>query len=115
MRRGYSKNQVMDMEFPMRDYDFPQGTGEFTGTLVMKKWGDRNSLICYFDTDDDEQFKLCVWYKYDAARAYRPKNSEMDITRVEIGARMKVSYEPTKSGKTAWLDATLMQSGEEEK
>ena len=49
IRRGYSKNQVREMEFPVKDYQFPEGAGSFTGELVMKKWGKRGALNGLWD------------------------------------------------------------------
>ena len=109
VRRGFSKNQVIDMDFPIREYDFPDGAGNFTGTLVMKKWNSNRALICYFDTNDGRKLKLCVWYKYSADKAYRPQKSELDISYVELDSRLLVEYETMKSGKTRWVDAKLLE------
>lgn len=109
VRRGYSKGQVRDMGFPMSDYDFPQGEGSFTGTLVMKRWNKQNGLICYFNTTDGYKYKLCVWFSHDAKRAYRPAKSEVDISYVEIGSVVKVTYGLTRNGKSKWLEAEVLE------
>ena len=109
VRRGYSERQVSGMGFPAKDYAFPTGEGSFTGTLVMKKWNGKNALICYFDADDGAKYKLCVWFSYDVNRTYRPTNSTVDISYVDIGSTIKVAYGQTKNGKSKWLDAEVLR------
>ena len=55
------------MKFPVKDYQFPEGVGSFTGALVMKKWGKRGALICYFDTEDEKRYKICAWFNHKDA------------------------------------------------
>ena len=109
IRRGYSKNQVREMGFPIGDYKFPVGSGVFVGELVMKKWGKQNSLICYFDTEDGSAYKLCVWFNPNEAHSYRPRQSNLDISRVEIGTILRVTFAETASGKTSWLNAEYVE------
>lgn len=105
MVRGYSKKQIDMLKFPIAQYEFPTGDGEFTGKLVMKKWSDKRGLICYFDTYDGQMYKICVWFKSQASKSYRPKKSDMDISMVEIGTELKVTFETNKNSKTVWLNA----------
>ena len=86
IRRGYSKNQVREMKFPVKDYQFPEGVGSFTGALVMKKWGKRGALICYFDTEDEKRYKICAWFNHKDVRSYRPLHSDVDVSLIEIGS-----------------------------
>ncbi|MBE6971760.1 MAG: hypothetical protein E7446_06535 [Ruminococcaceae bacterium] len=109
VRRGYSKRQVIEMGFPMADYDFPHGEGSFTGTLVMKRWNKQNGLICYFDTDDGYKYKLCVWFKHDEKRAYRPSKSDIDISYIEIGTRLTATYGLTRNGKSKWINVKVLE------
>jgi len=101
--RGYNKKQVMEMEFPTTEYSFPESIGSFTGTLVMKKWTDKPALLCYFDTTDGEKLKLQVYWHSDNDRSYRPKNSDVDISEIQIGTALRVGYEKSKKGYTTWL------------
>lgn len=109
IRRGYSKNQVIEMGFPAGNYSFPTGSGEFVGKLVMKKRGKQNSLICYFDTEDGSTYKLCVWFNPNEAHSYRPRQCDLDISRVEIGTILRVTYDETARGKTRWLKAESLE------
>lgn len=109
IRRGYSKNQVREMEFPVKDYQFPEGAGSFTGELVMKKWGKRGALICYFDTEDEKRYKICAWFSHKDERSYRPLHSDVDVSLIEIGAVLQVEYDETASGKTRWVDVEVLE------
>lgn len=97
------------MEFRCQDYQFPKGVGSFVGELVMKKWGKQRSLICYFDTKDGNAYKLCVWFSYEDERTYRPRQSDLDISMVEIGSILRVEYDESKSGKARWLKAEILE------
>lgn len=109
-KRGYSIKEVDEMGFPIWDYDFPAGRGEFTGTLVLKRWNEHLALICYFDTDQGEKLKLCIWFKYDNERTYRPRNSDLDVSEIPLGSRVQVTFEPSGTGKsTVWLSASVME------
>ena len=108
MKRAYTRKQLFEMNFPVSDYDFPHGNGTFDGVLVMKKWGDRNVLICYFDTDQGEKLKLCAWFKRDSKKDYRPKHSDLDMSKVEIGTDLRVNYSTRNSGKTLWESAEII-------
>ena len=104
---NYSQNQADDIGFPYFDYEFPNGGGTFTGTLVFKKWSKKasTSLICYFDTDDGEKLKMCVWFSYDDERTYRPKQSDVDMKKAELNTKWQISHSISRSGKTIWLTA----------
>ena len=57
-KRGYVPSDLEEMGFDVNQYPLPSEPGETTATLVMRKWGKRCNLICYFDTDDGQKFKL---------------------------------------------------------
>lgn len=109
--RGYSRREVYEMDFPQNDYDFPPQEGEFTGLLVMKRWLDQNGLLCYFDCECGNKYKICVWYKGKEEKDYRPKNSDIDVSRIDIGTIMRVEHSITKSGKTRWDNIELLERG----
>lgn len=107
-KRAFSKNQIIDMGFPVKEYDFPPGSGSFIGTLVMKKWSNGIGLICYFNVDGGKKYKLMVWFSRKDDRSYRPALSDLDVSYVPIGSRMKVEYEKMTTGKTKWLSAEII-------
>ena len=109
MPRGYSKKEIVEMGFPSAEYKFPDDPGEKICTLTMKQWGKQDVLICYFDTENGEKLKLCVWFSRNDIRSYRPRNSDLDISYVELGSRMRVVYDLTASGKSRFLDAELLE------
>lgn len=117
MKIGYTQEQINELEFPVYDYEFPKGSGEFQGTMVMKKWSEKKCLICYFDTTDGEELKICVWYSENEARSYRPKQSDVDISELPLGCELKVGYAPTSTKKTRWDTVEVLSmpdEGEEE-
>jgi hypothetical protein len=102
----YPFKGVDKMGFPVQDYDFPAGRGEFTGTLVHKRWVPNRGLLCYFDIGHGEKYKLGVWYRHfsDPKQAYHPKYSDIDISGLTLGSRMRVTYGPSSTGETTiWL------------
>jgi hypothetical protein len=110
-KRDYSIKEVDEMGFPVWDYDFPAGRGEFAGTLVHKRWVPNRGLVCYFDTDHAEKYKIGVWYRqyYDPKQDH-PKNSDLDISELTLGSRMRVTFEPSKTGKTTvWLNVSDLE------
>ena len=102
--KGYSKKQVEELGFPRNEYQFPEYTGTFKGLLVMKEWGKRN-LICYFDTENHERYKLCVWFDYNDSKSYKPRKSDIDFTTAELNTVWMVAFAISKSGTTAWMTA----------
>lgn len=110
IRRGYSEGQMRDMSFSGGDYHFPTGGGEFIGILAMKKWTGENALVCYFDAEDGSKYKLCVWFSYNTNRTYRPAESDLDISHVEIGSKLRVVYGPNSKGNAKWLDAEVLRA-----
>ncbi len=107
MNRAYSRNQLEEVGFDYRRYSFPKAPGRGTGTLVMKEWGKAKCLICYFDMDTGEKLALSVWWDSNPQRSYRPKQSDIDMSMVEIGTRMNICYELSSSGKSRFLEAKI--------
>lgn len=108
MKRAYTKKQLLELGFPAAEYHFPKESGEFTGTLIMKKWSDSSGLICYFETEYGEKVKLCVWFRTDPERTYRPAKSDLDLSMVELGAEICAKYTVTQKGKTRWEQAEIV-------
>ena len=83
MKKAYSWREITEMGFQVTDYEFPTEPGIVNATLVMKRWGN-NNLVCYFEGDEGEKFKLCAWWSQYENRAYRPRDSDIDFTEVEL-------------------------------
>ena len=82
---------------PLSFYQFPPGEGCFIGTLAYKAWHHKRSccLVCYFDTDSGERFKLMAWHNY----GYQPKKSGVNFADdVMNGTRWKCVYDRAKGG-----------------
>lgn len=91
---------------PLREYQFPIGDGYFIGTLVFKRWNHCGGLNCFFDGADGLKYKLCVWNDY----AYCPDNSDIDISTLPLGTTLKAKFRETRTGKTRWMEAELMDA-----
>ena len=100
---------VYELDFPFNEYHFPVGDGCFVGTLVMKRWNGRNGLNCFFDGANGTPYKLCVWNSYEDGRAYRPDYSDLDISTMALGTTLRVKFRATRSGKTKWLEAEILE------
>ena len=94
---------------PYEAYHFPVGDGCFVGTLVMKKWNRCDVLNCFFDGEDGRRYKLCVWNEYETGRAYCPVYTDIDISKLPLGTVLKAKYRETRSGKTKWLEAEILE------
>lgn len=94
--------------YSLREYRFPTGEGSFVGTLVHKRWNGRNGINCYFDSDDALPIKICAWVNYERGTGCRPKHSNLDVTTLELGTVLRVTYRTTKSGKTSWLCGEIL-------
>ncbi len=107
MKRAYTRREIYEMGFPQKEYDFPEKEegDTFIGTLIMKKWTDRNGLLCYFDCDNGEKYKIYIWPRND----YKPRDSELDISYVELGTKLKVDYIMSKKGRTNWVNAEIVE------
>lgn len=47
--RAYSKDQFWNSDFDTTGYIFNESEGEFSGTLVCKKWGQKHNVIAYVE------------------------------------------------------------------
>ena len=106
--RAFTNNQIKEMGFPDRDYSYPDAPGKAMATLVMKRWGRQNVLVCYFDADDGRKLMLSVWFNDKPTRCYRPKDGKLDMSYVEIGSRMYIEYDLNPAGHARFLKAELI-------
>ena len=112
MRRAYTWRQITEMGFEVTDYDFPTEPGIVNAALVMKRWGN-NNLVCYFEGDDGEKIKLCAWWSQYENRSYRPRDSDIDFTEVELGTRFKLEYGISTKGGAIFISAEPIGDEEE--
>ena len=92
---------------PLEIYKFPPEAGCFIGTLAYRAWHPKKQcLVCYFDTDSGEHFRLMAWWKSDNAKPYRPKNGVVSFADdVVNGSRWKCVFGRAKGGSITWLTA----------
>ena len=86
-------------------YQFPTEEGSFTGTLAYRAWHPSSSkpcLMCFFDTDNGEHYKLYAWWDKD----YAPKDRVVSFADdVVNGSRWKCEYKRAPKGSMTWLSA----------
>jgi len=93
---------------PLGRYQFPSEEGSFVGTLVYRAWhpSGKPCLICFFDTNDGEYFKLMAWWNND----YAPKDRSISFANdVVNGGRWKCEYKRAPKGSMTWLTAEKME------
>ena len=92
---------------PLNLYQFPLEESYFIGTLAYRAWHPKKQcLICYFDTDNGEQFKLMAWWNRDNAKSYTPKKCDVNFTDDVInGSRWKCGFVKAKGGSITWMAA----------
>ena len=104
-KRGYAPSDLEEMGFDVNQYPFPSEAGETTATLVMRKWGKRCNLICYFDTDDGQKLKLIAYRDDRKGGKYTTRENDICMSRQPLGSRWKIKYTITARGNTSWLSA----------
>ena len=111
MKKAYTWREITEMGFQVTEYDFPTEPGIVNATLVMKRWGN-NNLICYFEGDDGKKLKLCAWWSQYENRSYRPRDSDIDFTLVELGTRFQLEYGISTRGRAIFISAELIGTEE---
>ena len=104
-KRGYVSNDIEEMGFNVNEYPFPATSGEANATLVMKKWGKKMNLICYFDSDDGQKLKLIAYRNDKKGSKYTTRENDICMSRQSLGSRWKIKYTITPKGNTSWLSA----------
>ena len=104
-KRGYIPSDLEEMGFDVNQYPLPSEAGEATATLVMRKWGKRLNLICYFDTDDGRKLKLLAYRDDRKGGRYTTRENDICMSYQPLGSRWKIKYTITPRGNTSWLSA----------
>ena len=88
--------------------------GEFIATFVLKAWGERNRLRCYFFTDDGKNFYLNTWRVQSGERKdqYCPRDSAPNFRNVELGTRWLITTKSSRNGNVFWSKAEEILAGE---
>lgn len=101
-KRGYTDSDMDEMGFDSKAYEFPEGENEITATLVMKKWTNKKGLICFFDTDDGNHYKLIAYLRRPGTGQYTAKDYDIDMSNEPLGARFKIRYSSLEKPYTVW-------------
>ena len=101
-KRGYTDSDMEEMGFDSEAYEFPEGEKELCATLVMKKWTNKMGIICYFDTDDGNHYKLIAYLGRASKGKYTAKDYDIDMSYEPLGARFKIRYSSLEKHYTVW-------------
>ena len=107
-KRAYTKNEIYCNNFDYKNYSFPVKANEVEAILVMKQWGRKMNLICYFQTTENKKIKLCAYVQRGLNGRYSPRESDIDMSQVLLGTRWKIKYSIGKTGTTIWNSAQII-------
>lgn len=86
-------------------YQFPASEGSFVGVLTYRAWHPKGKpcLVCFFDTDNGEHFKLLAWFN----NSYAPKDKGINFANdVSNGNSFKCEYKRASGGSITWITAS---------
>lgn len=93
--RAYSKDQFWNSNFDTTGYVFNESEGEFSGTLVCKKWGQKHNVNAYVDLDDGRKI-LCT--------AFQTPDEYHGIPDMPFGARITLTFQRNRKGNMKLTD-----------
>ena len=102
IKSNYTPAQAREIGFDRNAYT-PAAEGVFTGTLVMKVYGDF-CLRCYFETDDGQKLKLTAWQNRRTGQ-YGPRFSGVDFKDVPLKTKWENRVGRSRTGKAVWIKA----------
>lgn len=111
-KRALSRNQIYEIGFNYEEYENDVSEGIYKGILVMKEWGKKPCLHCYFHLDNGEKIVLTSYFKNSA---YRPCKASIDFSDINIkaGTSFILKVGLSKNNKTVWNDAEILNDRRE--
>ena len=106
--RVLTKEELKNSGIRLTGYKFPDKELDCIVTVDEKVYNKHMGISTYVTTEDGEKFILSVWKDKDAARGrnYMPSKSDVDISKVALGAKLKVKIvKSSKSDLYFWLEA----------
>jgi hypothetical protein len=98
--------QAREIGFDRNAYT-PAAVGTFTGTLIMKIYGDF-CLRCYFETADGRKLKVTAWQNRRTGKC-GPYRSGMDFKEIPLQTKWENSVGLSRTGKLVWTGAKEME------
>lgn len=108
LKRACTKNDIYCINFDYKSYNFPLQANEVDAILVMKQWGRKMNLICYFQTTENNKIKLCAYVQRDLNGRYSPRESDIDMSQISLGTKMRIKYSIGKTGVSIWNNAQIL-------
>lgn len=82
-RKAYTKEQFKESGFDASGYRYNAEIGDFTGTLIIKRWcKETHTLIAYLDFDDGRKIEQKIY----------PANDYLGITKIKMGSKVRLKY-----------------------
>lgn len=111
-KRAWTRSEISDMGLNLSTFEIPrEPIPELSATLVTRAWPKktsfRKSIICYFVTDDGYKFFLLAFQDLNSG-IYKPRETNIDFTTVELGTRFALSYKISKTSWPNWITAELI-------
>jgi len=103
IKSNYTPAQAREIGFDRNAYASATVEGTFTGTLVMKIYGDF-CLRCYFETKDGQKLKLTAWQDRRTKR-YGPRGSEVNFKDIPLQTKWENEVGHSRTGKLTWKTA----------
>ena len=101
-KRGYTDSDMEEMGFDSKAYEYPEGENEINATLVMKKWTNKQGLLCFFDTEDGKHYKLIAYLSRASKGKYTAKDFDIDMSYEPLGAKFRIHYSSLEKHYTVW-------------
>ena len=108
LKRACTKNDIYCINFDYKSYNFPLQANEVDAILVMKQWGRKMNLICYFQTTENNKIKLCAYVQRDLNGRYSPRESDIDMSQISLGTKRRIKYSIGKTGVSIWNNAQIL-------
>lgn len=101
-KRDDTNGDMKTKGYDSSPFVFPEGEGEFTGTLVMTSWTKKLGLLCHFRTDDGKLYKLIAYWNPRHGDKYTAKDNDIDMSKEPMGAKFKIHYSSIGKHYTVW-------------
>jgi hypothetical protein len=102
IKSNYTPGQAREIGFDRNAYEVA-AEGAFTGTLVMKIYGDF-CIRCYFETIDGRKLKLTAWQNRRTGK-YGPYRSGMDFKEIPLQTVWENNVGLSRTGNPTWIEA----------
>lgn len=98
-----TKQELIDNNY--LEYETLKKEGKYILHLDFRSWAKSNGMVCYFTdygTTETKKVKLFCWKH---GNIYNPKQSDIDMSRVEDNTFWNIEVKNNKKGRAEWIKA----------